>query len=636
MSPLDRRRFLTLLATGASTPFLLSVAGCGGSGGSDFSFDSPDTTGQANDNIGTPDFSNIISDSESADRVFPQSVASGDPSPSGVVLWTRINPIEIIQGAPLYVQVARDSEFSDIVHILTIAPDDLTELRDYTVSPDLDTLLNSSSVYYYRFIYGNVASRTGRCKTAPPLGANLSSLKIAAVTCQDYTNGYYGAFNAIANDLTIDLVVCMGDFIYETAGDPRFQSLEFEDRLLVLPSSDNYEQGSFDAIGVVAMDLGDYRELYRTYRTDPFLLRALENHTWVWTRDDHETGNDAYWDYEKDTLGLPDHPYTLENFFKSTSEELLNQLMLDSQQAWLEYVPARVTFDLEETHPHRRLKYYRHLQFGDLLDLFMMDSRTYRSAHPTGEGEAFERYGVFFNRRWTEEYHFDGPFDEDKTDRKQTMLGPEQFNWLVDGLNSSSTKWQLLGNQTFMGPIWFGFFSQDPNAPYQYIWPVNVDAWDGFHFERTLLANEIKRAGVENLVVLTGDLHSYIASHVKVDYLDESEANAENFIGVEFMTPSVTSSGMFELLNLVLGESPNPLAKTILEQITNTTILENNKHIKYFDSDNHGYSTIEFTKDYCDWKCYAIDKSVNDGNQEPVLLKHYRKVPGNHLLQDLT
>lgn len=605
MKEYDRRQILSLLATGAATPFIMSMAGCGGSGGSasePTSATVDNSLAGSSQNQGSR-FQNLSFDSE---KVFPLSIASGDPSVSGVILWTRLEPSVVDGTQPLYIEVSENEAFTQVLFELTVQPQEINPYRDYTVNIDLDGMLLPGKHYFYRFIYNNTASRTGRCKTAPAYGTNLASLKMAVLTCQDFTNGYYGALNAVANDDSLDFVIHLGDFIYETAGDPRFQKLPFEDRLIELPSVEF----------PVAMDLEDYRKLYRSYRQDPFLQRAMEQHTWIITRDDHETGNDAYWDYANNTLGLPDHPYTLEEEFAAERYDLLNNLMLDSQQAWLEYVPARVSYDLDSTDPHQRLRYYRHIQLGDLVDLFMLDSRSYRSPHACGEKDALERYAPLFCADWY-------------LNQDQSMLGREQFEWLINGMSGSTTRWQLLGNQTFMGPIWFSLeqgFPQD-KALYR---PVNVDAWDGYDAERDLLAKEIKAAGVENLVVLTGDLHSYIASHVKMDYLNPDVNDTDNFVGVEFMTPSITSSGMLEMIGQV---NTNPVVKDILDGLSNEVIVRTNPHIDFFNSSDHGFSTIEFTHTSCDWKCYSVNKDINDGDQEPTLLRHFRKEQGNHLLQ---
>jgi len=276
MNTIDRRKFLTYVAAGLATPYVVTF-----------------TAGSAKASViraGAP----LNTDSG---RVFSLSVASGDPSPTGVVLWTRIDPGAYRSGTPLFVQVAKDPDFMELAFESVVESQNISADRDYTVSLDTDGYLQPSIRYYYRFVYDGTVSLTGRCRTTPPYGADVGNLKLGLVTCQDYTNGYYGAYAHIAADDSLDFVLHLGDFIYETAGDPRFQSLPFDDRRIILPSN-----------GIVSLGLEDYRHLYRTYRSDPFLQRALEQHTFIFTRDDHETANDCYWDYERDTLGAPDHP----------------------------------------------------------------------------------------------------------------------------------------------------------------------------------------------------------------------------------------------------------------------------------------------------------------------------------------
>src|SRR4051794_21642304 len=125
-------------------------------------------------------------------RIFDLSVASGDPSATGVILWTHLRPESIVAGRPLAFQVARDPMFSSLVLEGEIPPEALGPENDHTVKVDLAGRLARGGVYPSRFVYGCRASRTGRARTLPAAG--VASLKIALVTCQDFTNGYYGAF----------------------------------------------------------------------------------------------------------------------------------------------------------------------------------------------------------------------------------------------------------------------------------------------------------------------------------------------------------------------------------------------------------------------------------------------------------
>jgi phosphodiesterase/alkaline phosphatase D-like protein len=157
--------------------------------------------------------------------IYPQSVASGDPRTTGVVLWTRVDPTQ--QGSPsndmLAWQIGTDSSFAPatilIEGVAVIAGD-----RDGTVKiPVANSLLNPFTQYYYRFIYNQVTSRTGRFKTLPLQTDSLSLLKLGYVVCQDYGNGYYNALTYLAEE-QVDFVVHLGDYIYETIDSGSFQN----------------------------------------------------------------------------------------------------------------------------------------------------------------------------------------------------------------------------------------------------------------------------------------------------------------------------------------------------------------------------------------------------------------------------
>ncbi len=146
---------------------------------------------------------------------YPQSVASGDPQPTGIVLWTRVAPTAM--GAPsadnIAWQIAADSGFTSVLvqGVATVDP-----AVDCTVKlPISNPVLAPYTVYYYRFIYNEVPSRTGRFKTLPASTAELAQLKIGYVVCQDYNNGYYTALSYLALE-DVEYVVHLGDYIYET------------------------------------------------------------------------------------------------------------------------------------------------------------------------------------------------------------------------------------------------------------------------------------------------------------------------------------------------------------------------------------------------------------------------------------
>jgi alkaline phosphatase D len=567
---MNRRKLLQTLAAGIGSPFLVTWAQA-----ADWS---PGTL---------PIDANLLS--RDSARVFDLSVSSADPTPGGVVLWTHIAPGAWKSTEPLYLQVARDAAFADLVLQARVEPSRIGASADYTVKLDLDGHLAPATTYWYRFVYDATVSRTGRARTAPAAGTQAARLKFGLLTCQDYTNGYYGALARLAQDDSLDAVLHLGDFIYETAGDPRFQSLPYADRTLVLPSG-----------GLVSLGLQDYRFIYRTYRADPYLQAAMERHTFICIPDDHETSNDCYWDYARDTLGAPDHPFTTDTQY-GNDPALLRRLKLDAQRAWSEYVPARVALNEGATHPHDFLRQYRRFAFGGLLDLFMIENRSYRSAHPCGEGDALQRYLPLGCTNYN--------------DANRTMLGAAQLNWLTEGLASSRATWKLMGNQTLFGQLSLTFLGTNLS-------PINVDAWDGYAAERRRIADVLREAKVKNFVVATGDLHTYIAAQVKRDYGNLNPFDTGNQLGVEFMTPAVTSSNIGEMLSQ--GMTTDQKTR-LINGLSKAAVQLNNPHIKFFDSTRHGYSTLEFTPTWVEWVAYAVAKNVDSGDLLRSCIARQRK-----------
>ena len=578
----DRRKFLGYLAASLATPFIITA--CGGSA-------APAPSVQ------TRRLVNNQALNRNSAAVFDLSIASGDPTPSGVILWTHIAYAAYRPLQSLIFQVASDEIFSDDSLVLEgeVPPAEISLLSDLTVHIDLNGLLPASNQrYFYRFIYDNTVSRTGRCKTTPADDASIDKIKFAQITCQDYGNGYYNALSHIAEDNSIDFVIHLGDFIYETASHLDEGEVLFENRRVELPSG-----------ALTAMDLGDYRSLYRLYRSDPQLQKAMENHTWIITTDDHETSDDCYWDYDRDTLGAPTHPFSTNPDY-TNSAELLTRLKLDSQQAWYEYVPVRATLNLNATHPHQALTLYRKFRFAGLVELLMTDTRSYRSPHPCGEEALFERYLPLC----------------DVAQPGQTLYGQHQREWVVNSLSASACQWKVLGNQTFMGRL--GVYLQEEKKQV-----LQVDAWDGYEAERNWLMAQIKAQNIDNFVVLTGDLHSTIASYIRDDYNNQPTSEENPPLGVEFMTPAITSASLGEA---VLKNNPDVMKEALFKGLGYLLVKASNIHIRYFDSTNHGYSTVEFTPNYCEWRSFKVDKNSEDEGHIAKQIVAYRKYPDRALL----
>jgi alkaline phosphatase D len=524
------------------------------------------------------------------DEVFPQSVASGGPTPSGVILWTRVAPDEFDPEEPLGVQVATDESFEDVVFNGMIVSDERIVAHDYTVKVDLDGQLRPDTEYAYRFVYDGVATRTARCQTLSGADDSLESLSLAVITCQDYLNGYYPALHYVAEE-DVDFVVHLGDFIYEseTGEFKGLGSYDYPDREKSLTSG-------FDH----AWNLDDYRYLYRTYRADEFMQEALEAHTLIAGWDDHEMVNDVYWNSETDAPAGK-HP-------RGDDPEFMTRLVADAMHAWWEYMPARVEYDPSGESLQDRFQLWRTVEFGDLVDLVMTDERLFRDppreAIPTVDNV--------------------GPHREPPG---RTMLGEQQREWLLDTVTGSEATWTVWADEVLTVPMRIG------SGPLS-VYPVQ-GGWDGYTRERQRISETIAAADVDNFVTVTGDMHCYVAGYQQTSYPGrvtggEGVVEGERF-GVEFMTPAITSINVAEALHLTRGRR-----RTLTEPVLSWLVTAMNPHLEFFNSHNWGYSVLEFDRTECRYIAYAVDKTENSPDADREVLVAYRVPEGMVNLEEVT
>ncbi len=163
--------------------------------------------------------------------VFPQSVASGDPQPKGIVMWTRLRSLS--SGNRVAYEIARDTTFRNPVLRGTA---ETSAAKDNTLKVQLNNRseLKPFMTYYYRFIYNGNASRTGRFKTLPAPTSSVNRVRFGYISCQDYTNGFYTALAHLAEE-PVDFIVHLGDYIYETVEEASFQSGGPEERQIEAP-----------------------------------------------------------------------------------------------------------------------------------------------------------------------------------------------------------------------------------------------------------------------------------------------------------------------------------------------------------------------------------------------------------------
>lgn len=333
---------------------------------------------------------------------FTLGVASGDPTPDGVVLWTRLAPEPLSGGGmanadvTVNYTVATDEALQNVVQRgTTLAPADL----GHSVHAEVEGLQPGRD-YWYRFEAGGEESPVGHTKTAPAAGASLNQFKFAFANCQDYENGFYTAYANLANE-DLDLVVHLGDYIYEGGVDP-----------------DAVRQ--HNSAEIITLD--DYRNRYAQYRLDVNLQAAHANFPWIFTWDDHEVDNNH-------ANFIPEDDQSADAFL---------QRRIAAYQAYYEHMPLRAASIARGPY----LQLYRRLNFGNLVSFNVLDTRQYRTDQPCGD--------VF------------GPRCEESFDPAATMTGARQERWLLSGLARSRAQWNVIAQQTMFSQFNFG---NSPVAP---------------------------------------------------------------------------------------------------------------------------------------------------------------------------
>ncbi len=480
-------------------------------------------------------------------QTFPQSVASGDPTPNGVVLWTRIDPNSQTVGDQIAWQIAADPGF---VTVLAQGTSTLSSATDNTTKLPVSApgILQPFATYYYRFIYNTIPSRTGRFKTLPLPTDSLPELKIGYVVCQDYGNGFYTALQYLAQE-QVDYVVHLGDYIYESIA----SNFQGNPARIVPP----FPSGST----TIPVDVNDYRHLYQVYRNDPNQQAAHENFAYIQLWDDHEFANDCHQDFHPDDNTAPNTPDTPQP-----------ALRLAANQAWSEYGLADVVFNVNSSDPNNwadSLQVYRKFSFGAIADLIVTDERLYRDGPPCGSKQVFERY-----------FSFGCP---ELGDPNRSMLGATQKQWFLNQVTTSTATWKLWANEVML--------MQLKGAGFIYI---DLDQWDGYPKEREAMLNAIQSAGVTNFIALTGDLHTFLAGYLKPDF-DNIFASP---MGIELMVGSISSANLAEDIEsaIDLPSSPMPAKQFgVPPNLLEPLIRFNNPHIQYWDSSTHGYAILDIT-----------------------------------------
>lgn len=457
LANLDRRRFLQLSASGALA-------------------------------LGFP----ALASGKDRDFAFQHGVASGDPEPHRVIIWTRVTPEPDATpgsgiGGRVHVrwEVARDPGFHQrVAHGNAVTGPE----QDHTVKVDVNFLAEATT-YYFRFQYKNADSPIGRLRTAPARFAQVSSLRFGLASCSNFEGGFFAAYRHMAARNDLDFVLHVGDYLYE------------------------YESGAYGpgaAIGRVhdpaeeIVSLQDYRRRHAQYKADPDLQALHAAYPFICTWDDHELTNDTW------NGGAENHqPATEGDFFVRRA---------NAYRAYFEWMPIRPPERVAEP-----TRIYREFQFGSLASLSMLDLRQYRDEQPA-----------------------DG-LDPAKDDPSRVIMGRRQLDWLKHNLSSSDAQWKLIGNSVMITPVDF----RQPLPPEVLAQlglmtgvPFNVDSWDGYTDDRRELLDHIATNGINNVAFLTGDIHSSWACDVP------RGPGSTPSVAVELVGTSITSDNLNEIFGV--------------------------------------------------------------------------------------
>ncbi|MFE2527094.1 alkaline phosphatase D family protein [Streptomyces sp. NPDC059382] len=498
---------------------------------------------------------------------FLHGIASGDPLPDGVLLWTRVTPSpEAVPGSGLGPatavgwEVAEDRNFARVVASGAVTT---TAASDHTVKVDVRGL-RPHTPYWYRFTAGATVSAIGRTLTAPPVDAATPGIRFGVVSCANWESGYFSAYRHLAARTDLDAILHLGDYVYEYAS-----GAYPEAKYVVRPHQPRHE----------IVSLADYRTRHGTYKTDADLQALHAAHPVVAIWDDHEFANDAW------SGGAENHTPGAEGDWAARASA--------AKQAYFEWMPVRASI---------AGTVYRRLRFGSLVDLHLLDLRTFRSQQvKVGSGAV--------------------------DDPERTITGRAQLDWLKSGLANSNATWKLVGTSVMISPVAFGSLPAHLLKPLTKLLglpegglTISTDQWDGYTDDRKELLGHLKDRGIKNTVFLTGDIHMAWANDVPVNMATYPGSGTA---ATEFVVTSVTSDNIDDILHV-----PADTASLVAE----AAIKAANWHVKWLDMDSHGYGVLDVTGERSQMDYFVVsDKRRQDARS--TWARSYRTLNGTQKVE---
>ncbi|KAJ9266753.1 hypothetical protein DTO212C5_6180 [Paecilomyces variotii] len=528
---------------------------------------------------------------------FTHGVASGDPYPNSVILWTRCaptfdnvnnskstsglvplyNPVPIwedgvspVSKAPVCLdyRVAKDHEFKHVVVSgVVFTSSDI----DYTVKVEASHL-RPFTTYYYQFQVCNSYNKSpiGRTKTTPGPRDAIDSLSLAVYSCSNFPFGFFNAYGNTVRKDSVDYVLHLGDYIYE---------------------SKNGDYGWGNSIGRIPLPdreihtLYDYRKRIATYKTDLDLLDSHKTFAWIPVWDDHEVGDNTYRDGSS-------HLNNTEASFIEDGGISVDQRKMNAVRAYFEWMPIRQV-EMDDS-----LRIWRNFKLGNLVDLIMLDTRQY-------DRSITDLY-------WNRDYIHDI-----SNEASRSLMGSRQENWFYRSLKESAQRgahWRIIGSQ-----IVFSRLNQ--SIAYGSENPLNYDQWDGYQANKNRTLQTLYDNKIGNNIMLAGDSHAnWVSDLVWLDRDPYDPVTGDGSIGVEFAGTAVSSPSPYGH-NISLADSVK----------ASKALVSANRELQWSEMYYRGYFELQITPEEVEARYFGMPSLVTRNPNEISLANFTVKSGENHL-----
>ncbi len=500
-------------------------------------------------------------------NAFQHGVASGDPLTDRVILWTRVTPATPLASVVVTYVVATDPGLTQVV---MRGSTKTNPARDNTVKVDPQGL-HANTTYYYQFSALGSVSPIGRTKTIPQ--GSTSSLRMAVVSCSNYAYGYFNVYGRIAQRADLDLVMHLGDYIYE------------------------YGAGQYGAARTPEptteiVSLQDYRQRHAQHKRDADSQAMHRQHPLVAIWDDHEVANNS------NKTGAENH--------QPDTEGVWDARVAAALQAYYEWMPVR---PVDVANPRKNNRYYA---YGDLVDLIMLEERLNARSPQLLEAVHATPFGAGFAQS-----------DAGYADPTRSLLGAEEQGWLANRLRTTPSRWKMLGQGVMFAQLKGVAAANAAGGGYF----LNSDQWDGYQPERdrvyAVLKGDASNAPVDNVVVLTGDIHSSWAADLTQDPNNAdvttggyNPLTGEGSRAVEFVGTSVTSPG-------IDTDTTGAIAAGLRFY---------NPHFKYVNLTRRGYMVMDVNPQRVVGEWWFVDTVAAPSNIETFATAFQVAFGANHLV----